>query len=123
MLANTTYIDTHLYMMTGTGETHRIIDMEAVATCANDLFNHSDCSKEEFLNAILGFHCFTGCDSTSAFAGRAKVKPLVIFGRSNIFIKAFYTLGRSAFIEDELVSSLEMFVCEMYGNRSSDERL
>ena len=52
-----------------------------------------------------------------------KVKPLVIFGRSNIFIKAFNTLAQSAFIEDELVSSLEMFVCEMYWNRSSNERL
>lgn len=59
-----------------------------------NLANLNYCDKEEFLNPLLGFHCFTGCDSTSAFGGRGKVKPLVILGKDKIFINAFNALGR-----------------------------
>ena len=69
-LSKNPLIQSHLYMLTGTGKHIRIIDIEAVAVSANEKFNKTECNEEDFLNVLLAYHCFTGCDSTSSFAGR-----------------------------------------------------
>ena len=72
-LSKSPLIQSHLYMLTGTGKHTRIIDIEAVAVSANEKFNKTECNEEDFLNALLAYHCFTGRDSTSSFAGKGKV--------------------------------------------------
>ena len=103
-------IQSHLYMLTGTGKHTRIIDIEAVAVSANEKFNKTECNEEDFLNALLAYHCFTGCDSTSSFAGRGKIKPLVELGKNKVFIDTFKIIGRIP-TSSEMFSSLEQFVC------------
>ena len=51
---------------TGKGNTRRCIDVTKLAMSSTPVL----CS------AMLGYHAFTGCDSTSAFKGKGKVKPL-----------------------------------------------
>ena len=80
--------------MTGTGKHTRIIDIEAVAVNANEKFNKTECNEEDFLNALLACHCFTGCDSTSSFAGRRKIKQLVELGKNKVVIDKFKNIGR-----------------------------
>ena len=109
-------IQSHLYMLTGTGKHDRIIDIEAVAVSANETFNKTECNEKDFLNA---YHCFTGCDSTSSFAGRGKIKPLNELVKNNVFIDTFKNIGRIP-ASSEMFSSLEQFVCIIYGQRFNE---
>ena len=68
-------IEENMYMLTGTGDKRRLIDLNAVADNAFARLNQVDCSKDKYFEAVLGFHCFTGYDSTSSFSGRGKNKP------------------------------------------------
>ena len=111
-------IQSHLYMLTGTGKHSRIIDIEAVAGSTNETFNKTECNEKDFLNVLLDYHCFTGCDSTSSFAGRGKIKPLVELVKNNVFIDTFKNIGRIP-ASSEMFSSLEQFVCIIYGQRSN----
>ena len=79
-LAMLSDIDAHLYLLTGTKDKRRVINLNAVSEDVNEKFNKSDCAKTFFMSALLGFHGFTGCDTTSAFGGRGKVKPLQLLG-------------------------------------------
>ena len=75
MLSMMPDVNIKLYMLTGTGSKRRIIDMNAVG---DDIFgnqNQTNNSKNDLLKALIGFHCFTGCDTHSSFAARAKLKP------------------------------------------------
>ena len=60
-----------LYMLTGTGSKRRIIDMNAVGDDIFDNQNQTNSAKNDLLKALIGFHCFTGCDTHSSFAARA----------------------------------------------------
>jgi len=65
--------------------------------------------------AILGLHAFTGCDVTSAFVQKGKVRPLRILQKHPEFSDTFKELGTSETISAELVNKLEKFVCHLYG--------
>ena len=118
-LSKSPLIQPHLYMLTGTGKHTRIIDIEAVAVSANEKFNKTKCNEEDFLNALLAYHCFTICDSTSSFAGRGKIKPLVELGKNKVFIDTFKNIGR-ILTSSEMFSSLKQFMCVMSGQRSNE---
>ena len=110
-------IDAHLYMLTGTNDNRRLIDLNAVGEDAFIKFNKTDCTKHKFLNAVLGFHCFTGCDTTITFAGRGKIKPLLLMGTCNEYVDAFSSLGSSLNIADVNLNVLQGFTCHMYGKK------
>ena len=76
-------------------------------------FNKTECTNDEFLSALLGFHSFTGCDTTSTFAGRGKIKPLILMGKSELYLNAFSTLGPSFGITDVDLSALESLTCHI----------
>jgi len=44
-------------------------------------------------SALLGFHAFTGCDSTNAFKRKGKVKLIKLLFKSQKYIDAFSMLG------------------------------
>ena len=75
-LAKLAEINTHLYLLTGTKDKRRIINLDAVCDDANARSNKSDHTKYVFMNAILGFHVFTGCNRTREFSGCKKLKTL-----------------------------------------------
>ena len=114
-LAKSLDINAELYILTGTKNARRIINITAVAENINHSFNKTSCDKSVFLNALLGFHCFTGCDSISAFAGRRKVKPLMIMCKTESYVAALSILGKYEDFPEESFIHLETFVCHMYG--------
>ena len=114
-------IQANIYMLTGTGDKRRLIDLNAVADNTFVKLNQVDCSKEKYFDAVLGFYCFTGCDSTSSFAGRGKNRPLQILGKSEKYINAFATLGSTNQVGEETVEILQSFVCYMYGKKNAFE--
>ena len=68
--------------------------------------------------ALPGFHAFTGCDYTSCFARKGKNRPYAIVSKSDKFQRAFASLSRDM-PTDEVISSLQDFVCNLYGARKS----
>ncbi|KAI9550660.1 hypothetical protein GHT06_005149 [Daphnia sinensis] len=67
--------------------------------------------------ALSGFHAFTGSDYTPAFSYKGKVRPLKILEKNDKYMEAFGLLGSSESLSTALVSDIEEFVCEMYGNK------
>ena len=74
------------------------------------------------MSALLGYHAFTGCDTTSAFSRRGKVKPLQIMGSSSEYIHTFASLGMSMDIGNDLLGVLDSFVCHMYGEKDAERQ-
>ncbi|CAB3990956.1 Hypothetical predicted protein [Paramuricea clavata] len=98
-------IGKELLMTTGTGNKFRLIDISSILNVLD----------EELCACLPGFHGFSGCDSTSAFLGKGKVKPWKALQMNPRFMEIFSQLGRSAEVSDELVVSLGTFVCLLYG--------
>ena len=102
----------HVYFMTGKGNKSRMIDLLKVSFCLS--------TPPE---SLLGLHTFTGCDSTSAFYGKGKQKALKLLEAKPEFHGTFTRLGTSFQLDDEILPSLEKFVCLLYGQdaQSLDE--
>ena len=66
--------------------------------------------------ALPGLHVFTGCDYTSAFARKGKIRPYAIVTKSNKFQRAFASMSHTVPTE-EVVKILQDFVCVLYGAR------
>eukprot|EP00117_Sycon_ciliatum_P011697 scpid10404/ scgid5699/ len=103
-----------LYFMTGTGVKTRYILMNAI----------SEKLGQAVCDALPGFHAFTGCDTTSAFAGRGKKGAFKLLcnnsPESAAARLAFSTLG-AAFtpLATDVIDALEKFVCIMYNTTCS----
>ena len=67
-----------------------------------------------------GLHAFTGgCDSTSAFVRKGKVRPFKILQQQHQFVEVFQKLGSSVDgLDDDTVEGLHRFVCCLYGKPS-----
>ena len=110
-------IEANLFVMTGKGNARRIIDIALISNKANETINKTDCDKNTFLGALIGYHSFTGCDTTSCFAGRGKARPLSIMASKERYMDVFASLGRGETVSVEHENILESFVCEMYGEK------
>ena len=78
-------------MKTGTKNRTRIIDMKKVR---ESLVSHiGEIHMEDFLEALPGFHAFTGCDTWSSFAGKGKVKAFNIVTKTDKYVQLFKMLG------------------------------
>ena len=61
------------------------------------LINMSDLAEdfgESYCEALLGFHVFTGEDTTSAFRGKGKINPLKKMLKKPRFQNTFQNLGK-----------------------------
>ena len=96
-----------LYFHTGRDENVRTIDLHAIRQHLGD----------DITNALIGLHCFTGCDSVSAIYGKGKAKPLKLVRQNPTFCSAFQALGESFIVSEEMVTALEAFVCALYGQK------
>jgi hypothetical protein len=90
---------------TGTGTKRRMIDVKKVAAEV----------KNDVIQALPGFHAFTGCDTTSAFMRRGKRGPFKLLELHAQHTEVFRQLGiASTCLSDDDHRSLERFVCTMY---------
>lgn len=104
-------IENVLLFDTGYGNNRRLIDIKTVFTNRNTTF----------LKSLLGYHAFTGSDSTSAFIRQGKIKPLKVLEKSLEFQEMFGLLGDQSEVSGQLISGLERFVCAMYGKSTTSE--
>ena len=63
----------------------------------------------------MSLHAYTGCDTTSAFKGLGKVKPLKIMQQKPKFVSVLAGLGDTWNVPERLIDDLEAFTCAIYG--------
>ena len=81
-----------LCMKTGRGNRKHIINIDTVKQrLSSDLEDNVD--LDDFCEALVGLHAFTGCDSVSCFAGKGKAKALNMLKRNKYFVETFKKLG------------------------------
>ena len=85
-------ITANLFFLTGVKNSRRIITVTKVAEYIFNTLKGCDVSKEVLMKLLIGFHSFTGCDITSAFAGRGKVKLLKLMLNDTRYVQAFAQL-------------------------------
>ena len=73
--------------------------------------------RDAVTNALIGLHCFTGCDSVSAFYGKVKVKPFKLVQQDPVSCSAFQLLGETFAVSEDTVATIEAFVCSFYGQK------
>jgi len=100
-------VGSQLYFHTGRDDNVRTIDLQAIQQELGD----------DIAKAIIGLHCFTGCDSVSSFYGKGKTKAIKLLTQNKSFSHACQMLGESFSVTDELVSLLEDFVCKLYSQQ------
>jgi len=106
LLAYASDIRNQVFFDTGTGTTRRLL---AVTDIAAQL-------GENVVNALPGFHAFTGCDTSSAFVRRGKRRPFSVMQKSEEFMSLFHKLGTvAAPLSIDILRQLEHYVCCMYG--------
>jgi hypothetical protein len=63
--------------------------------CCINITKAAESLTAPFCNALLGLHAFTGCDSTSSFKGKGKVKAVKLMEKNTNFQELFMKLGES----------------------------
>ncbi|CAG9821970.1 unnamed protein product [Phaedon cochleariae] len=70
---------------------------------------------EQLVTALIGYYCWSGCDTVSAFAGQGKVKGFkLLCKKEQKCIEAFSKLGRDWVLSDDVDNIIEEFVCQLY---------
>ena len=103
-------------MLTGTKNSTCILDKKRVAGAFFDVYCEIDTiDKLKIFKSLLGYRCFTGCNSISAFCGKGKIKALSVFWMDGSYIQAFYNLGQTNEFSEETILSLQLFVYHLCG--------
>ena len=90
---------------TGTGNKRRLLNVNQILQ-----------TKGEAVCSVLpAVHCFTGCDTTSAFVRRGKVAPVKLVEKSQEYRLMFAKFGQEQVCSDDLYKEAEQFVCVLYG--------
>ena len=113
-------ITANLFFLTGVKNSRRIITVTKVAEYIFNTLKGCDVSKEVLMKSLIGFHSFTGCHTTSAFAGRGKVNPLKLILNDARYVQAFAQLGQQTEINYAELQTIRSFVCHMYGCKGNN---
>ena len=105
LLHHTPALSCTILFDTGTGNNKRLINMtELVADFT-----------QEYCTALTALHAFTHSDSTSAFKGIGKVKPIKLLQKHPRFQNVLAKLGEEWDVSDDVIAGLEAFTCVIYG--------
>ncbi|GFN93832.1 DNA damage-inducible protein din7 [Plakobranchus ocellatus] len=66
----------------------------------------------------IGLHAFTGCNSTSCFAGKGKLKALKMLEGDQDHQDTFSRIGTLETISGQDMQVIKTFVCQLYGKPS-----
>ena len=67
--------------------------------------------------ALPGLHAYSGRDTTSAFKGRGKVKPIKSMQQNDKIVATLARLCGSWDVSEDLMKDLEEFTCSLYGRQ------
>jgi len=104
-------IGDHTCLYLGIGDKCRLVQLQPIY----------DALGADVAAALLGFHSFTGYDTTGRFAGKGKLTCWKLFRQATpTILEAFQHLGASDMPSDEVISKLEDFVCKMYPPKTKE---
>ena len=78
-------------------------------------FDMPDAEKK----TLIGFHAVTGNDYISAFFGKGKGKCWKMMKSREEFASAFKMIGSNWELTEDLMNTMETFVCKLYGSKKS----
>ena len=88
-------IPADLYMLTGTKNSRRIIDIRRVADAFFDAYCEIDTiDKSKLFKSLLGYHCLPVAIPLVPFVVKVRSKHCQLFARTNLLFKRFTILGR-----------------------------
>lgn len=97
-------IGANLYFHTGKAANKRTIHVQRI-------HNHLG---DEVSDALIGLHCFTGCDTASAMHGVGKLKAIKTMLSDKEHCVTLRKLGTSFQLTTELYEASEAFACALY---------
>lgn len=74
---------------------------------------------EDIIDALIGFHAFTGNDFVSSFFRKGKNTCFKLLSSSSKFKEAFSLLGSSWDLTDDIFYQLQSFVLHLYGMKKA----
>ena len=90
----------------GTGKSRKFIVMS------------SSMLSEKHRKALAAMHAFSGNDYVSSFYRKGKKNVWKLVLKNEKFLDTFSQLGLFSSVTDEMVESLEQFVCSLYGYKN-----
>ena len=73
---------------------------------------------QQYCTALLALHAaFTGCDTTSAFKGKGKIRPIKLVQGNSSFIETFASLGSPWKVPEHTFAQLEEFACLVHNRK------
>ena len=78
----------------------------------SEIMSHMD---DAVIQALPGLHAFTGCDYTSSFLNKGKIKPMELMLKNDMYIEAMAKLGECPDVTLDIVKDIERYVCALYG--------
>ena len=98
---------------TGTGDKRQMIDVGNVYSKIG----------HESAKALLGIHATTGCDSTSAFVRKGKVKPFQLMLKNTETVAAYAQMGQWDDLPDNMETIIEGHLCQLYGAKDGSTNI
>ncbi|RUM44803.1 MAG: hypothetical protein DSY80_04015 [Desulfocapsa sp.] len=74
-----------------------------------------DAMGSNLIDALPGFHAFTGSDTTAAFINKGKLRPFDLLEKSDAHVNTFSHIGQSLPAPQAVYDGVEKYVCAMYG--------
>ncbi|XP_028391978.1 uncharacterized protein LOC114516648 isoform X2 [Dendronephthya gigantea] len=99
-----------LFFETGVNEKTRIINVRCVQQQIGE--------KEG--KALVGFHAYTGCDSTSSFYGRSKISTWKLVSNDETALDTLARLGDDFTVDEGIQKNLESLTCMLYGAKETE---
>ena len=90
---------------TGTGNNKRLLNISDMAKSLTPMY----------WSALLSLHAFTGYDTTSAFKGCEKLRPLKILENDDEYKNIFSIIGDEWSLNQVVKYKMEAFTCAIYG--------
>ena len=106
---------TSIFIKTGTKGKSRIIDLDAIKQSIKEKYLPNDVNMDDFTQALVSLHAFTGCDTVSAFAGKGKLKALKTMCEDEAFIQLYKLMGQDREFTETNMIDIQSFVCKLYG--------
>jgi hypothetical protein len=94
----------------GKGSKSRIIQIHMVLEKLHKELDPAIC-LQDFIKSLIGLQAFTGCDSVSSHGGKGKIKALKLLVNNGNYVNGLSNLDASWDVSDELINTLEEFVC------------
>ena len=95
----------NVYVIDGNGRNRKLLRLADVRL------------EDEIVQALIGFHSFTGNDYISSFFNKGKKKWYELLDGKVKFQDAMSQLGNTWNLSDDLLNKIQQFVCQIYGSR------